>query len=230
MRDTATTRRFPVVNWILILTNLAVFVHELRLPPASLKGFLYQYGVVPYLWFQPDVRAAVELDGNNWVPLVTSQFLHGGWLHVISNLWVLYIFGDNVEEHLGSLRYLFFYLLSGVAASALHIWTNPESQVPAIGASGAIAGVMGAYLVLFPRARVVTLIPIFIFPWIIEVPAYVFLAFWFLSQFFSGTLALASQADGEGIAWWAHVGGFLSGIVLLAVFTPKSKRRRRADE
>ena len=147
-----------------------------------------------------------------WLPfLVTSMFLHGGWLHVFSNMWTLWIFGDNVEDRLGHGRYLGFYLLSGLAAAAIHTLTNTDSTLPTIGASGAIAGVMGAYFVLFPGARVVTLIPIFFWPLFVELPAILYLGFWFLTQFYSGTLSLAAGRDAGGIAWWAHVGGFLVG-------------------
>jgi len=155
------------------------------------------------------------------------MFLHGGWLHLLGNMWSLWIFGDNVEDRLGHLRYLLFYLLCGVAAACLHVLLNFGSRLPAVGASGAIAGVMGAYFVLYPRARILTLIPLLlIFP-VIEIPAYVFLGAWFFIQFanaffefFSGAKALA------GIAWWAHVGGFVAGIVLLRLLGGRLKGRR----
>jgi membrane associated rhomboid family serine protease len=230
LRDTVRTRRTPIVNWLLIVANLLVFLYEVTLPEAELERFLYRLGAVPYLFFHPGVRAELGLGGSDWLPVLTSQFLHGGWLHVISNLWVLYIFGDNVEDRLGSVRYLFFYLLCGVAASLLHLYTNGDSRVPAIGASGAIAGVMGAYFVLYPHARVVTLIPVFFFPAIVEIPAYIFLLFWFLTQFFSGTLSLVTRSEAGGIAWWAHVGGFLAGIVLLMIFAPPQRKPRERPE
>jgi membrane associated rhomboid family serine protease len=156
-----------------------------------------------------------------WIPLISHQFLHGGWVHFLSNVWVLFIFGDNVEDRMGSGRYLAFYLMGGITAGVLQAVMAPQSTIPAIGASGAIAAVMGAYFLFFPRARVVTLIPIFIIPWFTEIPAVIFLGFWFITQFFSGVLTLASEggAAAGGIAWWAHVGGFLFGLVLGRIFT-----------
>jgi membrane associated rhomboid family serine protease len=155
------------------------------------------------------------------------MFLHGGWMHVIANMWTLYLFGDAVEDRMGPVRYLIFYLLCGLAAGLTHFLTNPTSPVPCIGASGAIAGVLGAYLVLFPTARILTLIPILFFPFIVEIPAVVFLGIWFASQFFSGTLSLISTQYYEGVAWWAHVGGFVAGIVLLPAFKKSAQEYRR---
>ena len=154
---------------------------------------------------------------TEWVTIVTSMFLHGGWLHILSNMWVLFIFGDNVEERMGGLSYLLFYLLSGVAAALLQSFLLPSSSEPMIGASGAIAGVLGAYLILFPHARVASLVPILFIFTVIQVPATLFLLFWFVSQLFSGWLAIGGAA-GSGIAWWAHVGGFLFGILSVFLF------------
>jgi len=147
-----------------------------------------------------------------WLTLLTCIFLHGGWLHFLGNMWFLHIFGDNVEDRIGHLGYLLFYLGCGVAASATHLFTNADSTVPTIGASGAIAGVMGGYMVLYPHARVLTLVPIFIFIEIMVLPAYVFLGIWFLLQFFQGTLAVAGT-EASGVAWWAHIGGFAAGLL-----------------
>jgi membrane associated rhomboid family serine protease len=158
--------------------------------------------------------------------------LHGGWLHLIGNMWVLYLFGDNVEDRMGPARYLAFYLLCGLAASLTHYAINPGSTVPTIGASGAISGVLGAYLLLFPTARVITLVPVFIIPFFFEIPAVVYLGFWFVMQLFSGTLSLAGTESSEGVAWWAHVGGFVTGMALLPVFKKSRKQYRHyyADE
>lgn len=227
LRDTIPSRRLPVMTWVLILANFGAFAYELFCTDRELTRLTYELGVVPALVLEPSARVDAGLAFHPWLGFLTSQFLHAGWLHVISNMWCLWIFGDNVEDRLGSLRFLVFYLLSGVAASALHVYTNADATVPAIGASGAIAGVMGAYFVLFPTARVVTLVPVFILPLFIEVPAFVFLLFWFATQFFSGMLALGASSDGGlggGIAWWAHVGGFLAGIVLLALLRPRASR------
>ncbi|MCC6405587.1 MAG: rhomboid family intramembrane serine protease [Planctomycetes bacterium] len=225
LRDTIPSKHLPVATWVLILANLGAFAFELQCSEHELTRMTFEFGVVPALVIEPAVRFQLGLDGHPWLGFLTSQFLHAGWIHLLSNLWCLWIFGDNVEDKLGSLRFLGFYLLSGIAASALHVYTQPESTVPAIGASGAIAGVMGAYFVLFPTARVVTLVPVFILPLFFEVPAFVFLLFWFATQFFSGMLALGGSGTSGGIAWWAHVGGFLAGIVLLALLQPRGAAR-----
>lgn len=207
--DTALRRRMPLVTWLLIAANIAIFVYEVGFSPAALERFIRTWGLVPaQLFAHPQAE---------WVTIVTSMFLHGGWLHILSNMWVLFIFGDNVEERMGGLSYLLFYLLSGVAAALLQSFLLPSSGEPMIGASGAIAGVLGAYLILFPHARVASLVPILFIFTVIQVPATLFLLFWFVSQLFSGWLAIGGAA-GSGIAWWAHVGGFLFGILSVFVF------------
>lgn len=213
IKDTIRSRSFPAINYLLIAVNTVVFFLELSMPSGNLERFLYFFGVVP---------ANLSLfNPFSWISLVSHQFLHGGWIHFLSNVWILFIFGDNVEDRLGSGRYLVFYILGGITAGVLQVVMAPQSQVPAIGASGAIAAVMGAYFLFYPRSRIITLIPIFIIPWFIEVPAVIFLGFWFVTQFFSGVLSLASAAGATagGIAWWAHVGGFVFGLVLGRVFT-----------
>jgi rhomboid family protein len=225
IRDTIKSQRTPVMTWLIILANAVVFAHELRLTPEALERFLYLCGMVPARYSDPKWAAYVGFPaGLDLWPFLTCMFLHGGWVHILSNLWVLWIFGDNVEDRMGPARYLIFYLLCGLAAGAVHYFTNPRSEVPTIGASGAIAGVMGAYLVLFPRSRVVTIVPLLFWPLFFEVPALVFLGFWFLSQFFSGAMALADSEVAGGIAWWAHVGGFLAGIALLPIFARRRPR------
>jgi membrane associated rhomboid family serine protease len=160
-----------------------------------------------------------------WVTLFSSMFLHGGWFHILTNMWVLFIFGDNVEARMGPGRYLVFYLLGGLAAGLLQALLMPASRIPVIGASGAVAGVLGAYLVLFPRARVASLVPIFFIFTLVEIPAFIYLAFWFVSQLFSGLLSFEG-ADAGGIAWWAHVGGFVFGS-LWTLFTGRRRRTPR---
>jgi membrane associated rhomboid family serine protease len=155
------------------------------------------------------------------------MFLHGGWMHVIGNMWTLWIFGANVEDRMGPMRFLFFYLLCGLAAGLVQWLTNPDSTIPTVGASGAIAGIMGAYLVLFPHSRVVVLLPILFFPFFFELPAVTYLGFWALTQVFSETLSLASPADVGGVAWWAHVGGFGVGILLQFLFVKCADAYRR---
>ena len=207
--DTVRPRKFPLVNWLIIAANVLVFLYELRLSPSSLKEFIQMWGLVPVHF--------ISNPPAEWKTLFTAMFLHGGWFHILSNMWVLIIFGDNVEDRMGGLNYLIFYLLSGLAAALLQSFILPDSQVAMIGASGAIAGVLGAYLILFPQARVASLVPIFFIFTIIELPAIIFLLFWFVSQLFSGLISLEG-ASGGGIAWWAHVGGFLFGIIAVSLF------------
>ena len=185
LKDTVQTRSVPLVTWAIILLNGLVFLYELTLPPERLEQLIAALGMVP---------ARLGTDPAAYWTLLTCMFLHGGWMHFIGNMWMLYLFGDNVEDRMGSARYLVFYLLCGLAASLTHYLISPASTVPTVGASGAIAGVMGAYFVLFPTARVITLIPIFFFPFIVEIPAVFFLGIWFASQLFSGTLSLAEHA------------------------------------
>ena len=178
LRDTLRARRFPIVNWLIILANAGAFYYELRMGPSALSGFINSWGLVPTrFWAAPQTA---------WVTIFSAMFLHGGWFHIVSNMWILFIFGDNVEDRMGGERYLVFYLLSGVAAGLLQAFLLPESSVPMVGASGAIAGVLGAYLVLFPRARILSLVPILFIFTLIEIPAVVFLLFWFASQLSSG--------------------------------------------
>ena len=226
IRDTIRSYNFPVINWSIIVLNSLVFLYQLILPPAALQSFIRTFGMVP---------SHISLaNPASFATLFTNMFLHGGWFHIISNMWVLYIFGDNVEDRMGSGRYLVFYLLSGLAANLLQLFFSPGSNVPTIGASGAIAGVLGGYFLLFPRARVITLILLFIFPWFVEIPAVIFLGFWFVTQLFSGLSSLGTAAGMEmgGIAWWAHVGGFVFGLLLVRIFSrrPRAYQRWYSDE
>jgi membrane associated rhomboid family serine protease len=223
LRDTIPSRRTPFVLWLILLANALVFLYELQLGEAGLARMLERYAIVP-------VRMDLSPHGflsapANYATLVTSMFLHGGWLHVLGNLWTLAIFGDNVEDRMGKLRFLVFYFLCGILAGAVHVYFNPGSAVPTIGASGAISGVMGAYFVLYPRARVITLIPLLFYPLFVELPAYVFLGVWFSAQLLSGTAALAAAEEAGGIAFLAHVGGFVAGVLLHWVFVPSRRVR-----
>jgi membrane associated rhomboid family serine protease len=226
LRDTVRARDLPVMNWLLIAGNVLIFLFEASLSARQLNALTTTFGLVPArLLAHPGLA-------QGWT-ILTSMFLHGGWWHLISNMWVLYIFGDNVEDRMGHGRYLIFYLLGGVAAAAAHVLVSPDSTVPTIGASGAISAVMGAYLVLFPGARVLTLIPGFILPWFIEVPALLFIGFWFVSQLFNGLFALGFAGSVDtygGVAWWAHVGGFVAGLLLVKVFERRRYRHFHADE
>ena len=212
--DTVRSRKFPLVNLLLIIANVLAFLYEIQMRPPALQGFIFTWGLIP-AHFLSDPSAM-------WQTLLTAMFLHGGWFHVISNLWVLFIFGDNVEERMGSFRYLLFYLLGGTAAGLLQVYILQASTTPMIGASGAIAGVLGAYLILFPRSKIASLVPIFFIFTLIEVPAFIFLIFWFFSQLYSGLFAVQG-AGGSGIAWWAHIGGFIFGVLMVSFFARKTR-------
>ena len=236
IKDTIRSRSFPLVTWLLVIANVLVFVLiELPLGQSQLDKFIGTYGVTPDLCAAPILKglSLASIPGLGVlfqgcaIPLITSMFLHGGWLHIIGNMWVLIIFGDNVEDRMGSIRYLFFYLVCGVVSGITQAFIAPTSQVPAIGASGAIAGVLAAYMIFFPGARVVTFIPLFILPWFVNIPALVFIAIWFLLQFFSGVLALGGAASG-GVAYWAHVGGFICGLLLVWLFAGRSRNPPKA--
>ncbi len=220
--DTQHADSYPLVTRTLILLNVVGFLFELQ-TGAALPGLIGAYGLVPVRFW-----AAHGLD--RWLPVFTAMFLHGGWWHLIANMWALWLFGDNVEDALGHGRFLVFYLACGAAAAVVHSAVNAASTVPSIGASGAIAGVLGAYLLFFPAARVITLIPIFVFPWFVEIPAVLYLGLWFLSQLLNGVAGLgAPGAAAGGVAWWAHVGGFSAGLVL-GPLLHRPRRRAFADE
>jgi len=207
--DTLRPRRFPLVNWALILLNGLVFYYEVTMGEERLRSFIFDWGLVPAQLTSNYAKA--------WVTVFTSMFLHGGWVHILGNMWTLVIFGDNIEDRMGHGRYLIFYLLSGVAAALLQTYLAPSNQTPMIGASGAIAGVLGAYIVLFPRAQVASLVPILFLFTLVELPAVVYLGFWFVMQLFSGWLALQGAAT-NGVAWWAHIGGFVFGLITVHLF------------
>jgi membrane associated rhomboid family serine protease len=227
LRDKNPSSTTPLVTMLLIVTNVLVFFYELSLG-VSLHRFLMHYALVPaklvYYGEVPGI-AFTGILGS----FLFSMFLHGGWLHIIGNMWYLWIFGDNVEDRLGHGRFLLFYITCGIVASVVHIFFNSRSTMPVVGASGAIAGVLGAYLVSFPFARIITAVPIFFFFTLIEIPAAVLLLFWFVLQFFSGALSIAvsAHAGGGGVAWWAHVGGFVGGMILINIFSARKKVYRR---
>lgn len=219
LRDNVPSRQYPIVNTGLIGLNVIAFLFEtIVLGSEPLHQFTHTWGLVPAdFWQVGGLR--------QWITLFTSMFLHGGWWHLISNMLALYIFGDNIEDRVGHVRYLLFYLLGGVAASGAHLATYAESTLPTVGASGAIAGVLGAYLVLYPRARVLTLIPVFYFVRLIEIPAFIYLGFWFLSQLFNGIFALtaADVFQSGGVAWWAHIGGFVFGLLVIRLLASRAR-------
>jgi len=224
IRDDIPSRHAPVMTLLLIALNTAIFLFAAILPRDEVRQLFYLFGIVPARFAHPAWAARVGFPADDYWPFVTSMFLHGGWLHLIGNMWTLWIFGDNVEDRMGRFRFLVFYFACGIAAGATHFLTSPSSTVPTVGASGAIAGVMGAYFVLFPRARIVMLLPLFVFPYFFEIPAFLFLAYWFVAQILTGTLALAGAADVGGVAWWAHGGGFLAGAVLFGLFLRPRER------
>ena len=214
LRDTQPSYSRPIVTATLIAVNLLVYLYQSLLDPYTYSNFIQIYGIVP--------------DRFRTMDLFTSMFVHGGWLHVIFNMWFLWIYGDNVEDVLGHGKFLVFYLLCGVAAAALQVALHPYSRVPIVGASGAIAGVMGGYLVKFPHSRILTLVPILIFFTTFEIPAVLLLLYWFLLQILGGALSGTSYSGG-GVAWFAHVGGFLAGIVLIKVMGTRERFLQRAD-
>lgn len=212
LRDTIPSKNFPVINTLLIGINVVVFaVQLLHGHNADFHRLVYIYGLVPARYTLPEGAVGVTLFQQG-VALFSFMFLHGGFLHLGGNMLSLYIFGDNVEDRLGPLRYTAFYLLSGLISGLTHLALNPHSAVPTIGASGAVAGVMGAYFLLHPRARILTLIPIIFIPWIVEIPAFFFIGIWFLIQILN---ASSGSTAASNIAWWAHIGGFICGMILL---------------
>lgn len=219
LRDTVPARRVAWVTRALLAANIAAFIVELAQGPA-LEAFVYRFGVVPAHWLISSPGDWLEWPRLS-LTLISSQFLHGGLLHLGSNMLYLWIFSDNVEDRLGHGRFLLLYVASGVAAGVTQMLLTPRSAVPLVGASGAIAGVLGAYLLLFPSARIVTLIPLGLFWDTVELPAFVFLGFWFLLQWFQGLTMIGQVADVGGVAFWAHIGGFVSGMLAIAILRPR---------
>jgi len=210
LRDTLRSQNYPIVTNSIIVINVLVYVFEMT-RGQDLNWFLYVYGLVPARYAIPHV-AAYFTTGQQLFSLFSFMFLHGGFWHLLGNMWSLYIFGDNIEDRLGPLRYLLFYLLCGLTSGLTHLIFNLSSNAPTIGASGAIAGVMGAYFILYPRSKILTLIPIIFIPYFIEIPAFFFLGIWLFFQLLN---AAGSNAGAGGIAWWAHIGGFIFGILIL---------------
>ena len=218
IKDTIPHRKSPFITYLLITVNVVIFLYELSLPPVILNKFFYVFGLVPARFSHPEWANFVGLHFDNYWPFFTCMFLHGGWFHLISNMWALWLFGDNVEDKLGHFNFLIFYIICGLIASFTQYFLNASSTVPVIGASGAIAGVMGAYLIMFPHSRILTIIPVFFFPFFVEIPAVIFLGFWFFSQLISGTFSLIVTEHVSSIAWWAHIGGFVAGMILHRIF------------
>ncbi len=214
--DTIPSRKKPYVVYTLILINIIIFIYQLTLSRAELIRFLYNFGLVParftsqrwtQIWY---LRTGLGFYTPKWLSFISHMFLHGGWSHLIGNMWFLGVFGDNVEDNMGHTMFFIFYMSSGVLASLMHFTLNLNSQVPMVGASGAISAVMGAYYVLFPYSRVVSFIPTFFLPFLIAIPAGVYLFVWFVFQIISG---ISDSAVNSGVAYWAHIGGFIVGII-----------------
>ena len=213
LRDINPRSTMPFMTVLIILANLGAFLYQVSLGPRAGQILVYTYGMIPArvpLAFVGDGITLVQA----FAPLLTSMFLHGGWFHLIGNMWFLWVFGDNIEDRLGHLSYVLFYLVCGVGAGVVHSVANLGSTIPAVGASGAISGVMGAYIVLFPRSRVLTLVPLLFFFFTVQLPAVVLLGYWFLIQFLSGVGSLGMHTQG-GVAFWAHIGGFVLGALLV---------------
>lgn len=216
--------RFPAIAlWALIALNVAVFLVELGAPPETLKRIFYWWGVVPALYTQAGAAAYVA---HPW-PFASGMFLHVGWAHLIMNLWTFWIFGDNVEDVMGPVRFTLFFLFCGVAAAGAHVWAHPDSTVPAVGASGAVAGIMGAYFVMYPRASVVMLFPLVFIPVFFRIPAVIYIGLWGASQALSGLAALGAPSDAGGVAFWAHLGGFAAGMLGYRFFVARAGERAR---
>ena len=212
LKDDVPTTTFPLVVLLLITLNILLFLYEISLGK-YLELFIKNYSIIPNIFFSHNVNTF-----SRFYPFFTSIFLHCSWVHLLGNMWFLWVFGNNIEDKMGHIRFPLFYLGCGIASGLAHTYMNPESAIPTIGASGAISGILGAYLVLYPFSRVLTLVPIF-FIYFVKIPAFFFLGVWFLVQFFSGASSiLAGEVTTGGVAWWAHVGGFASGIVLLPFF------------
>lgn len=219
LRDEARTRSFPWVTVTIIAINVSVFIYQRLLGDVSFETYIQEFGAVP-------AALTGKASGNGMTPatffspnIVAAMFMHGGYMHLIGNVWFLWIFGDNIEEKLGRLKFLIFYVVVGFLATLSHVTVASSSALPLVGASGAIAGVLGAYFLFFPFHRIVVLIPIFIFFTTIRIPAMVFLGLWFLMQ-------VGYSSMGGSVAWWAHIGGFLSGVLLALVFVPRPQGKK----
>lgn len=224
LKDNIEARSFPIVNIGLIVANIVLFLYQMSYGPRG-DQLIFALGFIPARFFA--MQAEGWFSPSGLLPVFSSMFLHANLIHLLSNMWMLWIFGDNVEDCMGHGRYLLFFLLCGVASVAAQAISNPNSVIPMIGASGAISGVLGAYFLTYPHAKILTLLPIFILFYLVELPAYFFLGFWFVLQFIQGSLYSlnADKLVGGGVAWWAHVGGFVAGVLLLQIFRCKDWQR-----
>ncbi len=232
LKDNILYQGFPTVTWTLLLLNATIFIFEISVPKDLLQQLFYLFGLIPARYSLPQWATIHGLPFDHYLSFLTNMFLHAGWLHILGNMWFLYLFGSRVEDQMGHIRFVLFYLFSGIAANVIFYLVDIHATIPEFGASGAIAGVMGAYIVMFPRARILTLIPIFFFPFFVELSAFFYIGYWFILQLFSGTLSLGFGGTPGGVAWWAHIGGFVAGIGLLPLLRKKehSYRRNYPDE
>jgi membrane associated rhomboid family serine protease len=223
LKDENPSNTVPVINILLIVTNISVFIYMNYFTPLSTRSIIFKLGFIPY-----ELSHFVDVNPKNLVPIpltiFTAMFMHGGWLHLLSNMLYLWIFGDNIEDKLGHINYLIFYITCGITATLVHGFININSRIPTLGASGAIAGVLGAYMFLFPKARIKTLLFLGIFFQIIHVPAIIMLGYWILIQILSAYAEYGSKT-GAGIAWFAHIGGIVAGLVLIVVMKKRGRRR-----
>ena len=226
VQNAVPSRYPPVATWGLIVANCVIFLIQLNLDPVELDWFLWRFALIPARYFMPSAYGEPDLAPWDYLPFASNMFLHGGWLHLILNMWTLWLFGPAIEDRLGSSRYLLFYIGCGIVASIAHAWVNPDSIVPALGASGAIAGVLGCYIRFFPLARLVVLVPILFIPLFFEVPAVIFAGLWFVLQILEGTADLFMPSTGGGIAWWAHIGGFAIGFIIGPLLRKPTRRYR----
>jgi len=237
LRDDVPSKSFPIVSITLIALNVLVFLYEFSLGP-HLESFIRSWGATPAFFAQMLGGAGVVNQFGDpvrplappFLTLFTSMFLHGGWMHLIGNMWYLWIFGDNVEDAMGKFRFIVFYLLTGVVAGVAQILISPHSAIPAVGASGAIAGVLGAYLILYPKARVLTIIPLGWYIQTVRLPALLVLGLWFVIQLFYGLASLPGAGQTGGVAFFAHIGGFVAGLVLVKLFQKRNRPFRAFDQ
>jgi membrane associated rhomboid family serine protease len=218
LRDSVRPKTIPFVNYALVLINIYVFYIELNLSPKELEVFINNFGLIPQSITSLRWDNLIDVNYRLFLPLITSIFIHGSLLHLVGNMLYLWIFGDNVEDRLGHLKYLLFYLIAGLVGNLTHIYFNSTSTIPTIGASGAVAGVLGAYFLAFPKAKILALVPVFLFVTITQVRAVIFLFLWFFLQLINGLASFGLSEETQMVAWWAHIGGFVAGAVGYLVF------------
>ena len=223
LKDNVPSIKKPFVTVMLIAINILVYIFQFLLPEKLNAGLIYNFGFLPTRLSGEIMRWSIS--GYDLIPLISGMFLHSSWLHLLGNMWFMWLFADNVEDRMGHFKFFIFYILSGIAAMLCHYIFNLGSTSPVIGASGAIAGVMGAYFIMFPRAKITTLFLIVVIPIFINIPAVIFLMLWFIMQIYSGAINTLAGGIGGGVAWWAHIGGFICGILLLKLMHTRKDRR-----